>query len=123
MAMPPIDLPNLTDTGKVLTMMRDAIIGHDTRLQKLRDDVSEQEKDIDMLKTAVLTGDNASGLLSHSERIRNLEKYAETVRDAIKYWGRFIGGALLLNFIGFMTGIIVALVRFLPLLEKLASNK
>lgn len=119
--MPQIDLPNLSDTQKVLTMLRDGLIAHDTRLQGLRDDVTEQQKDIDILRTAVLTGDN-SGHLSHAERIRNLETYMEGLRDTIKYWGRLIGGALLLNFLGFMTGVLVAVIRFLPVLEKLASQ-
>lgn len=120
--MPPIDFPNMTDTQKVLTMLRDGLIAHDTRIQGIRDDMNEHQKDIDMLKTAVLTGDN-SGHLSHAERIRNLETYVEGVKDTIKYWGRFIGGALLLNFIGFSTGIIVAVIKFLPVLEKLANSK
>lgn len=117
--MPQIDLPNMTDTGKVLTMMRDALIGHDTRLQGLRDDLTETNEDVKLLKANVLTGEGTS--LSHAERIRNLEQYVEGVKDSIKYWGRFIGGALLLNFFGFITGIIIAVVKFLPVLERLAT--
>lgn len=119
--MPQIDLPNLSNTQRVLNMLRDGLIGHDTRLQGLRDDVTEQQKDIDMLKTAVLTGDN-SGHLSHAERLRNLETYVDGVKDAIRYWGRLIGGALLLNFLGFSAGVLVAVVKFLPVLERLAAQ-
>lgn len=122
MAIPPIDLPNLTDRTKVMTMLRDGLISHDTRLQNLRDDQNELRKDVEMLKEAALTGNPSTGLLSHSERIRDLEKYAESIKDTIRYWGRLIGGALLLNFLGFMAGIIIALIQFLPILTKLANK-
>lgn len=118
--MPPIDLPNMTETTKVLTMMRDALIGHDTRLQGLRDDLNETNADVELLKANVLTGAGTS--LSHAERIRNLETFADGVKDTIKYWGRLIGGALILNFLGFATGILVALIKFLPILERLANQ-
>lgn len=118
--MPQIELPNLSETGKVLNMMRDALISHDTRLQNLRNDLTETNADVDVLKANVLTGEGTS--LSHAERIRNLETYVESVKDTIKYWGRLIGGALLLNFLGFMTGIIIAVIKFLPVLERLAAQ-
>lgn len=117
--MPTFDLPNMTERTKAINMLRDAVIGHDTRLQGLRDDLNDTKADVKILKANVLTGEGTS--LSHAERIRNLETYVEGIKDTIKYWGRFIGGALLLNFLGFMTGIIVAIIKFLPVLEKLAS--
>lgn len=120
--MPPIDLPNMTETTKVLTMMRDALISHDTRLQNIRDDLNEARTDVEILKTTTIAGNPATGLLSHSERLRVLENYAETIKETIKYWGRLIGGALLLNFLGFMAGVIIAVIRFLPILEKLANR-
>lgn len=52
------------------------------------------------------------------ERVRNLEDFKKN----IDYWGRFLGGALLLNFLGFTAGIVVALVKFLPVLERLANQ-
>jgi hypothetical protein len=116
---PPIDIPSMTDSQKVMNMLRDGLIAHDTRLQNMRDDMSEQEKDITALKKIVIIG---NGELSHSERIRKLEGFVVKIEDGFKYWGRLIGGALLLNFLGFMTGIIVALIKFLPILEKLAAN-
>lgn len=119
--MPPIDLPNLTDTAKVFTMMRDALISHDTRLQDIRNDLNDSKKDIDTLKEVVLIGNPTTGLLSHVEIIRNLETYINGLKENNKYWGRLIGGALVLNFLGFMTGVVIAVVRFLPLLEKLAK--
>lgn len=120
MTTPNIDLPNMTETAKILTMMRDALIAHDTRLQGLRDDLNDTTKDVTVLKETVLTG--TANSVSQAERIRNLETFAESIKDTIKYWGRLVGGALLLNFIGFMTGVLVAVIRFLPILERLASK-
>lgn len=120
--MPNIDLPNMTENTKVLTIMRDALISHDTRLQDLRNDTNEIKKDVDIIKETTLAGNPTTGLISHSERIRELEKYADTIKETIRYWGRLIGGALLLNFLGFMAGIIVAVLQFLPLLKALAEK-
>lgn len=118
--IPPINLPNMTDSQKVLNMLRDGLISHDTRLQNMRDEINEHDSEIQILRKIVITGDDNT--LSHSERIRKLEGFVEKLEDALKYWGRFIGGALLLNFLGFLAGIIVALVKFLPVLEKLANQ-
>lgn len=120
MTVPPLDLTSITEKTRALNMLRDAVIGHDTRLQGLRDDMIETRADVNTLKAAVLTGDGNN--LSHAERIRNLETYADSMKDTIKYWGRLIGGALMLNFLGFMTGIMVAVIKFLPVLERLASQ-
>lgn len=122
MGIPPIDLPNMTDTTKVLTMLRDGLIAHDTRLQGLRDDINELNVDVKVIKEATLAGNPTTGLLSHAERIRILETYADGIKDTIRYWGRMVGGAMLLNFLGFMTGVIVAIIRFLPVLEALAKK-
>lgn len=119
--IPPIDTPSMTSTTKVLTMLRDGLISHDTRLQNIRTDLNETRTKVDVLETKVLIGDGNKEL-SHAERIRNLEHFTDQIKDSLKYWGRFIGGALLLNFFGFLGGIVVALIKFLPVLEKLANK-
>jgi hypothetical protein len=118
--LPPIEIPNMTDSQKILNILRDGLISHDTRLQNMRNDMNDQGTDIEVLKKVVLTGDG--GILSHAERIRKLEGFIDKLEESLKYWGRLIGGALLLNFLGFITGIIIALVRFLPILEALAKK-
>lgn len=120
--IPPIDTPSMTGTTKVLNILRDGLIAHDTRLQNLRTDLTETQNKVEILEKTVITGDLTGRELSHSERIRNLETFTGDLRDAIKYWGRYVVGALLLNFIGFMVGILVALIRFLPILEQLAKK-
>lgn len=122
MAMPPIDLSSMTERTKVMNMLRDGLIAHDTRIQNIRDDLNETRKDLDIIKEAAITGNPATGLISQAERIRNLESFTEGIKDTIRYWGRVIGGALLLNFIGFMAGIVIAVIRFLPVLEQLAKK-
>jgi hypothetical protein len=53
-----------------------------------------------------------------TETVRNLLKF----QDKFEYWAKFIGGALILNFLGFAAGLIVAVVRFLPVLERIANQ-
>lgn len=120
MAIPPIESDEMTNTIKTLNILRDGLISHDTRLQHMRDEFNETKKDVDELKTVVMIG--RPGELSHAERIRDLETYINSLKDTVKYWGRLIGGALLLNFLGFTAGILVAVIKFLPILEQLARN-
>ena len=114
MAMP-LDLPNLTDTQKSFDAMRTNLISMNTAVNTLQGDVKESDKRIVNLETIVITG--ATGELSLKEQVRTHDGY---IKD-LKYWGRFIGGALIIQTIAFGFGVIVALVRFLPLLEKLAK--
>jgi hypothetical protein len=59
-----------------------------------------------------------NGELSYSERLRNAEKFI----DEIKYWTRFVFGALILQTITFAAAVVIAVFRFLPILEKLAGK-
>lgn len=115
-----IEIPHLTDTQKSYDAMRNNLISVNTGLNTVQEGIKEQENRIAHLEVIVLNGDG-NKQLSHSERIRVLESYIDGVRDTIKYWGRLIGGALILNFLGFMAGIIVAIIKFLPVLEKIAK--
>lgn len=117
----PIEIPNLTDTQKSYDAMRNNLLRVNTDVSILQQSDREQNDRIEELEKVVVKG-SGDKELSHAERIRQLESYISSVKDTIKYWGRFIAGALLLNFLGFMTGIIVALIKFLPLIEKLAKT-
>jgi hypothetical protein len=59
-----------------------------------------------------------NGELPLREQVRNHER----VISSIQYWSRFVGGALVLQSIAFLTGIVIALIKFLPLLETLAKK-
>lgn len=116
MTIPPIDMPNVTDRTKMLNILRDGLISHDTRLQNLRNDVTENTKDIDLLKATVLIGTEKE--LSHAERIRGLEKLAGKVE-------RFTNAILIQTVAFLFTVISMGLAFFLkiyPVLVNLAGK-
>ena len=100
---------NLTDTQKMNIKIVQNITSLNTALNDVQHDVSLHQK-------LLVTGNGEPSL---QERLRNVEHFV----DGFKYWIRFIGGALVLQTLTFTIGIIVAIVRFLPVLEKLASTK
>lgn len=104
----PEAVANLTDTQKINVRIIQNITSLNTSVNDLRHDVGEHNK-------ILITG---NGTPSLQERLRNLEAYMDT----LKYWGRFVGGAIIVQTITFSVAIVVALVRFLPLLEKLAKT-
>lgn len=101
-------LASLNDSQRTHIRILQNITSINTALNDIQHDVSVHNK-------ILITG---NGELPLPERMRNAERTLTT----INYWGRFVGGALIIQTIAFFAGIIVAIVRFLPLLEKLASN-
>lgn len=59
-----------------------------------------------------------TGAPSLQERLLRVEEYI----SSLKFWGRAIGLALLAQTIAFLAGIVVALYKFLPVLERLAQQ-
>lgn len=114
----PADLPGLTETQKTFDAMRNNLITVNTAVNILQEISKEQDVRVRKLEEVVVTG---NGELALRERVRTLENFVDDIKDVMRYWGRLIGGALLLNFLGFTTGIIVALIKFLPVLERLAG--
>lgn len=111
--LPNTDLPpevynDLPDSQKIHIKMLQSITSINTVLNDLQHTVNAHNQ-------VLVTG---NGKPSIQERIRNLEKYIEQ----LQYWGKFIGGALIIQTLGFFFGIVIALVRFLPLLEQLANQ-
>lgn len=97
---------NLTDSQKINIQILQNLTTMNTRVNRLAEDVAHHNK-------LLVTG---NGLPSLQERMRNLEEYT----GSMKYWQRFVGGAILIQTLGFMFGIVVAVVKFLPLLENLS---
>jgi len=95
---------SLTDSQK----MSLNIITMNTAINELQTDFREINK-------IVVLG---NGELPLREQVRNNTVFISNV----KYWTRFIFGALILQTLTMGIGIVVALVRFLPVLEKLATN-
>lgn len=73
-----------------------------------------QTKVIELYKI-VKTGNGEVSLL---ERVRNVEKFV----SSFQYWSKFLIGALIIQTLAFLGGVIVALIRFLPVLERLANK-
>jgi hypothetical protein len=73
------------------------------------------QNDVAKLNKVVLTGNGEIPLV---EKVRDHAKFIGN----IEYWSRFLIGALLIQTVTFFFGVIMALVRFLPILEKLASK-
>lgn len=78
--------------------------------------VTDLRNKVDTFEKILVTGDPPT--LPLPERVRTLEKF----QDKFEYWSRIVGGALILNFLGFATGILIAVVRFLPVLEAIANK-
>lgn len=104
----PIEIPNLTDSQKLYK----ALVEHIAALSLTS---AEQTTDIKKLVEVVITG---NGEISLREQVR---KHEEFIKD-VKYWTRLIGGALLLQTLAFLVTVVIAVVRFLPVLEQLAKN-
>lgn len=103
-----ITIPNLTDTQKTFqTIMQNQIV-LDTAVNDLQDRTTRHQK--------ILVEGN--GDIPLVEKVRNLEEFV----DSVKYWLKFLVGALIIQTIAFGTSVVIAVVRFLPVLEKLASQ-
>lgn len=96
---------SLTDSQKVALN----VITMNTAINDLQTDMREVQQ-------ILIKGGN--GELPLREQVRNNTVFIAS----IKYWTRFVFGALVLQTIAFGIGIIIALVRFLPVLEHLANN-
>jgi hypothetical protein len=101
-------IAKLTDSQKINIQILQNLTSLNTRINTLSEDVAAHQK-------ILITG---NGTPSLQERVRNVEEYTQSV----KYWQRFVGGAIILQSMAFMFGIIVAIVRFLPLLETLSKK-
>jgi len=94
---------SLTDSQKISLN----IITINTAINDLQTDMRE-------LNRVVILG---NGDLPLREQVRNNTSFIVTT----KYWTRFVFGALILQTITFGVGIVVAIIRFLPVLEKIAT--
>ena len=108
------DFKNLDETTRSLIIWQGI---SDTWL-KLHETIEHQkeiEADTRVHNKLLITGNGEPSLM---ERLRNVEKYI----DGQKYWTKFLVGALIIQTITFFFGVIVSLIRFLPILERLAQQ-
>lgn len=99
-------LAGLTDSQKVHINLLQNITSINTAINDINHKVLAHE-------VILVTGSP-----SLQERLRNVEEYI----SSLKFWGRAIGLALLAQTIAFLAGIVVALYKFLPVLERLAQQ-
>jgi len=114
--LPPIDIPNMTDSQKVLNMMRDAIIAHDTRLQTIRNDVNDNTASIKTLAEIVITG--SASLPSHTEQLRTHQRFIDTV---LRLAWIFVG-AIVVQITAFAVMAIWVVARLYPILDQIANT-
>lgn len=112
--MPNPNHPSVTDFYEMSETQKMNILW--MGVTELWNKVSGLETALGLFNQILVTGDGKT--LPLTERVRNLEMLADT----IKYWSRFIGGALVLQTITFGAAVIWIAIRAVPLLEKLANQ-
>jgi hypothetical protein len=101
-------ISNLTDSQKINLKIIQNLTSINTALNDLQHDVLIHDK-------LLVTGNGEPSL---QERLRVIESYI----DGTKYWSRFLFGAVVLQTLAFGGAVLLAVIRFLPVLEKLANQ-
>lgn len=105
-AVPPV--PNMTESQKIFSSIIQNQISLNTTMENLQEKVERHHK-------VLIEGNGDIPLV---EQVRNHGSFITEAR----HWMRFIGGALIIQTLAFVASVIVAVVRFLPILERLAAN-
>jgi hypothetical protein len=108
MNMPDMEIPNLTDSQKLYMEIVKNFMSMNTAVNDIQNDVTRLNK-------VVITG---NGEISLVEKVRDHGKFIEN----FQHWSRFLISALIVQTVAFFFGIVIALVRFLPVLERLADS-
>lgn len=106
--MPEIQIPNMTESQKIFAAIMENQISINTAINDLQETTAKHHK-------ILVIGNGEIPLV---EQVRNNSSFISNIR----YWMRFIGGALIIQTIAFAFAVIVAVVKFLPILESLASK-
>ena len=104
----PINIPNLTETQKIFASIMENQISLNTAINDLQELTARHHK-------LLLDGNGEIPLV---EQVRNNTAFI----NGIKYWIKYVFGALILQTIAFGVAIVIAVVRFLPVLERLAKT-
>lgn len=89
----------------------------DNKMNILGIAITNLQNKANIYEKILITGDPPAEL-PLPEQVRNHQKFI----DGVQYWGRFVGGALILQTITFGVAVVIAVVKFLPILEKLAQS-
>lgn len=109
-------IAKMTDSQKINIQMLQAITSVNTRVNDIGHNYTLLREDVDRHEKLLVTGD---GELPVLERIRNTEKFI----DGVRYWVRMIIGLLVAQFIAFASASLIAYLKFLPVLERIANSK
>lgn len=112
--IPITDFRQLDETNKSLLMWQ-GLTDTWNKLQETIDHQKEIEADTRVHQKLLITGNGEPAIM---ERIRSLETFVKDVR----YWVRLVIGLLVAQFITFTTASVIAYVKFLPVLERLAAK-
>lgn len=107
MPIPTSSIPNLTDTQKTFASLVENQIALNTAFNDIREVVNKHHK-------ILIEGNGEIPLL---ERVRGLEAFM----IAIRFWLRTVAVSIVAQTITFGIAIIIAVIKFLPALEKLAK--
>jgi hypothetical protein len=108
------DFKNMDESTKALILWQ-AYIDSWTKINETISHQKEIEADTRVHNKLLITGNGEPSIM---ERLRNAESFI----GGMRYWAKFLVGALIIQTITFFFGVIVALVRFLPILERLAQS-
>lgn len=100
-------ISKMTDSQKINVQILQSLNSINTRLNDIGHDVNIHDK-------MLVTG---NGTPSLPERIRILEDFMGNIR----YWNRFIGGAIVIQTVSSLGIMVVVMIRIFPLLEKMAT--
>lgn len=108
-------LANMTESQKINIQMLQAITSVNTRVNDIGHNVTMIRDQVDRHEHLLVTG---NGDLPILERLRNNEKFI----DGVRYWVRIVIGLLVAQFITFASASVIAYMKFLPVLERLANR-
>lgn len=108
------DFKSLDETGRALVIWQGLTDTWNT-LQDTKEKQEDLEVDVKKHDKLLITGNGEPSLL---ERVRNAEKFIAN----FEHYSKLVFGAIILQALAFIGGIAVAIVRFLPALERIANQ-
>lgn len=111
----PLELPGLTDTQKNLLAMQTNLLTVNTEVNTLQENEKERDKSIKKLIEVVMVGNGEPAL-------REVVRGHAAFISEIKRWVRYMLMLIITQLLAFAAASIVAYMKFLPVLEKLAAK-
>lgn len=103
-----MEIPNLTESQKLYQRLIENLVSVNTGLNDVQNDVAKLNK-------IVIIGNGEIPLV---EQVRGHNKFIEEVR----YWTKLVIGLFIAQFVGFTIASLIAYLKFLPVLERIAGQ-